>query len=124
MLDELELRRLLGHDVVDEAGRSVGYVADVFNDRAMQRPEWIGVLTGTFRQHHVLVPAAGAERAGSSLRVPWPKSWIKQAPAYGKDDRRGLLGLGEYRVAITREKEEQACAHYGLSTNDDRSPRW
>jgi sporulation protein YlmC with PRC-barrel domain len=115
MMDEHELKSLVGHDVVDETGKSVGYLADVFNDRETEQPEWLGVLTGTIRQHHVLVPVTGAERRGSSLRVPWPKDRVKQAPTYDKEDRRGLLGLGEYRLSISQEKEDQAYAHYGAT---------
>lgn len=115
MLDETELRSLVGHDVVDQMGKSIGYAADIFKDDETGRPEWIGVLTGTFRHHHVLVPVAGAERAGTSLRVPWPKERIRQAPTYDKEDRQGLLGIAEYRLAISREKEQQAYAHYGVA---------
>jgi hypothetical protein len=115
MLDEHELQGLLGHDVVDETGKSVGYLADVFNDADMREPEWLGVLTGTIRQHHVLVPVTGAERRGSSLRVPWPKDRVKHAPTYDREDRRGLLGLGEYRLSISKEKEDRAYAHYSLT---------
>ena len=98
MLDEVELQRLVGHDVVDETGR----------------PEWIGVVAGSFRMHRFLVPATGAEKDGPSLRVPWPKERIKRAPRYDEEDRRGMLGLAEYKTTISKEKERMAYAHYGL----------
>jgi len=113
-LGEVDLGHLVGHDVVDEHGKSVGNVEYIFNDDETGRPEWIGVLTGTFRHHHVLVPAKGAERQGPSLRVPWAKERIKQAPRYDQEDRRGILGLGEYRTKISKEKERMAYAHYGI----------
>ena len=114
MSEESELRNLVGHDVVDENGKPVGYVAHIFNDDETGRPEWIGVLTGTIRHQNVLVPVSGTERFGTSLRVPWSKGRIKQAPTYGERDRRGMLGLGEYKLTISKEKEREIRSHYGL----------
>ena len=113
MLDEVELRSMLGHDVVDESGKSVGNIEYIFNDEETGRAEWIGLLSGTIRPHRLLVPVRGAERDGVSLRVPWPKERIKQAPTY-EQDRRGILGLGQYKTTISKEKERIAYAHYGL----------
>ena len=113
MLDEVELRSMLGHDVVDERGKSVGNIEYIFRDEETGRAEWIGLLAGTIRPRRLLVPVRGAERDGVSLRVPWPKERIKQAPTYGQD-RRGILGLGQYKTTISTEKERIASAHYGL----------
>ena len=115
MLDETELRNLVGHDVVDEKGKSIGYLVDIFHDTETGQPEWIGVLTGTVRRHHVLVPASGAERSGESVRVRWAKERVKEAPTYDKEDRSGILGLGEYKVSISPAKEQEAYANYGLA---------
>jgi sporulation protein YlmC with PRC-barrel domain len=119
-MDETVLRNLVGHDVVDERGKSVGNVEYIFNDDETGQPEWIGVITGTFIQHHVLVPVDGAEKTNGSLRVPWTKDRVKQAPRYDKEDRRGVLGLGEYRIAISKEKEQAAYAHYGSASEPAR----
>ena len=113
MLDEVELQRFVGYDVVDKNGKSVGNVEFIFNDDETGRPEWIGVLSGTLRPRHLLVPVRGAERDGVSLRLPWPKEQIKQAPTYDRD-RRGLLGLADYKTTISKETERVAYAHYGL----------
>ena len=113
MLEEVELRSMLGHDVVDERGKSVGNIEYIFNDEETGRPEWIGLLSGTIRPRRLLVPVRGAERDGVSLRVPWPKERIKQAPTYDQA-RHGILGLGQYKTTISKEKEQIAYAHYGL----------
>ena len=115
MLEESELHNLVGQGLVDESGKSVGYVVHIFNDDETGRPEWIGVLTGTLRHQNVVVPVAGAERSGMSLRVPWPKERIRQALTYEEKDRRGLLGVGEYKLMISKENEQQAYTHYGLA---------
>jgi hypothetical protein len=111
---EADLGQLLGRPVVDEEGRSVGLVECVFDDERTGGPGWIGVLTGTFRHHHVLVPARGAENHGRSLRVPWARERIKHAPTYDEQDQGGLLGIGQYRARISKDKEQVASAHYGI----------
>jgi sporulation protein YlmC with PRC-barrel domain len=113
-VDENELRKLIGYNVVDEQGKSIGNIEFVFNDDDTGQAEWIGLVSGTFRRRHLLVPATGAALDGVSLRVPWPKQRIEEAPTYGQSDHRGILGLGEYKTAISEEKERLACAHYGL----------
>jgi sporulation protein YlmC with PRC-barrel domain len=117
MLDERDLRELAGHPVVDCDGKSVGYVDQIFNDDQTGEPEWIGVITGTFRHHVHLVPASGVGQEDGALRVPWTKDRVHNAPEYGGGDQRGILGLGNYRPAISEAKEREAHAHYGLGEN-------
>jgi hypothetical protein len=112
MLREEELRSYVGYHVVDRHGKSIGWVDTIFNDGETGAPEWIGVLTGVFRQHKHLVPAATAEKGNGGLRLPFTKDLVRGAPTYDKEDRRGMLGLGEYRLAISKEKEREACAYY------------
>lgn len=118
MLGEHELRDLAGHDVVDRDGKSVGYVDQIFNDDRTGEPEWIGVITGTFRHHFHLVPVSGVGKGNGALRVPWTKSRVNHAPEYGRGDKRGILGLGDYRPAISEAKEREAYAHYGLKESE------
>jgi sporulation protein YlmC with PRC-barrel domain len=113
-MNETELRSLIGLGVVDRDGKSVGNVEHIFNDDVTGQPEWIGVITGSFRQQHVLVPVSGAERSGVFLKVPWTKDRVKQAPTYGKEDRDGARESGGHRIAISKEKERTAYAHYGI----------
>ena len=103
MLNESDLRALLGHDVLDREGKSVGNLETFFNDRQTGRPEWIGVFTGTFRKHHFLVPVRGADREGNAIRVPWTKEQVHAAPEYGDPE-----------ASISEEMEREAYRHYGL----------
>jgi PRC-barrel domain protein len=112
MLREEELRSSVGYDVVDRDGKAIGSVDTIFNDGETGAPEWIGVQSGVFRHHKHLVPAATAERGDGRLRLPFTKDLIRRAPTYDKGDRRGMLGLGEYRLAISKEKEREASAYY------------
>ena len=103
MLDEVQLRELMGRDVIDSDGKSIGNVETYFVDRGTGRPEWIGVLSVTIRRHHYLVPVEGIESEGTVLRVPWTKEQVKSAPDYG--DPEG---------SIFEEMEREAYRHYGL----------
>ena len=113
-MDAAELRSLVGCQVVDRTGKPAGTLEFVFDDRVTGRPVWIGVRTGALRHQHVLVPAAGAERDAPSVRVPWTRGLLRGAPGYADSDRRGRLGLGEYRAAISDEKAREVSAYYCL----------
>ena len=106
MLDETRLRDLMGRDVIDSEGKSIGNLETFFADRDSGRPEWIGVFTGTFRQHHYLVPLEGAEVEGSAILIPWTKEQVKSAPDYRDPE-----------TSISEELELEAYRHYGLTTS-------
>lgn len=103
MLDETQLRDLLGRDVVDSDGKSIGNLETYFADRSTGRPEWIGVFAGTFRQHHFLVPVEGAASEGPAVRISWTKEQVKNAPEYRDPEK-----------SISEELEREAYRHYGL----------
>ena len=103
MLTEAELRELLGRDVLDREGKTVGNLETFFRDRETGQPEWLGVFSGLIRSHHRLVPSRGAERAGTAIHVPWTKDEVGHAPEYDDPDR-----------PIAQELEDRAYRHYGL----------
>jgi hypothetical protein len=105
MLSESDLRNLIGRDVLDREGKSIGNLETFFKDRESGIPEWVGVFTGTFRHHHFLVPVRGAEREGTALRLPWTREQVESAPDYGKPDK-----------GISDELEREAYRHYGLES--------
>jgi hypothetical protein len=109
-----ELGGLVGVDVVDALGRSVGNVEEVFADPETRRPEWIGVVRGLFVRRRVIVPAMGLERTGGLLQVPWTRDRVRRAPQYGAEDRGGILGFGSYSPVLAADKQRAAAAHYGL----------
>ena len=117
MIDERELRGLAGHEVVDQDGKSIGYIDQIFNDGKTGEPEWLGVITGGLRRRTHLVPVSGLERENGTLRVPWSKDRVKQAPEYSGGDKGSILGLGDYRPAISESKEREAYAYYGIGAD-------
>jgi sporulation protein YlmC with PRC-barrel domain len=103
MISESEFPSLVSREVVDRDGKSVGYIETVFKDRETGRPEWLGVMTGTWRHHHRLVPATDdVTMVETAVGIPWTKEQVESAPDYGEPDR-----------SIPEELEHEAYRHYG-----------
>ena len=103
MLGESDLRELLGRDVVDRAGKTIGNLETYFVDRDTGEAEWLGVFSGMFRSHHYLVPVRDAEREGAAVRVPWTRTKSTKAPEYQQPDK-----------PISRRSEREAYSHFGV----------
>jgi uncharacterized protein (TIGR02271 family) len=99
-----------GRDVVDADGDKVGTIEELFRDEDTAEPEWAAVRTGLFGTKLSFVPIQGAEPAGESVRVPFPKSQIKDAPKI--DDSDGQL---------SQREEAELYQHYGMSYGERRS---
>jgi sporulation protein YlmC with PRC-barrel domain len=83
MISESEFRSLVSREVIDRNGKSVGYVETIFKDRESGRPEWLGVMTGTWRNHHRLVPATDdLATSTGTVTIPWTKEQVGAAPEY------------------------------------------
>jgi sporulation protein YlmC with PRC-barrel domain len=109
-----ELRGLVGHEVIDRDGESIGYVDLVFVDHDTARPEWLGIWNGVWETRpRVLVPMQGIEHVEDEIRVPWTKDVVMSAPTYDDEDDRGLFD-DEDVIGISPEKERITCTHYGI----------
>jgi sporulation protein YlmC with PRC-barrel domain len=113
-----EVAGLVGREVLDLNGTSVGYVDLVFVDHDTGRTEWIGTWSGVPGGRRVLVPFRGVEVSESELRVPWTESVLREAPSYVEEDDRGLVTHETGGIAISPEKERAAYLHYGLEPPD------
>jgi hypothetical protein len=110
-----ELRPLVGHEVVDANGKSVGYVDLIFVDTDSARAEWLGVWNGVWETRpRVLVPLRGAELVEDEIRVPFTSDVIENAPTYEDEDDRGLFTDDEDSIGIGPDKERLAYEHYGV----------
>ena len=102
MISESEFRSLVSREVIDQNGKSVGYVETIFKDRESGRPEWLGVMTGTWRNHHRLVPVTEAlETSTGTVTIPWTKEQVDAAPEYDEPDH-----------PISEKLEQEAYRHY------------
>jgi uncharacterized protein (TIGR02271 family) len=68
--------------VYDSDGDKVGKVDVVFEDVHTGQPEWVAVKTGMFGGKASFVPLVNAQFEGDTLRVPYDKSQIKDAPNF------------------------------------------
>ena len=92
----------LGADVVGDDGEKIGSLDTIYMDRGTGEPEWLLVKTGMFGSKSSFVPIVGAGADGDSLRVPYAKSLVKDAPNVDEED--GFLPPDE---------EERLYRHYG-----------
>jgi hypothetical protein len=108
-----QLYDLVGHEIRDSEGESVGYVDVIFNDVDTGAPEWMGVWNGLPGGKRHLVPLQGITRDRDEIILPWTKEQVESAPTYDEEDERGLFD-DEPRFGISHEKEEAAYRHFGV----------
>ncbi|WP_431040988.1 PRC-barrel domain-containing protein [Streptomyces sp. P1-3] len=101
MQTDIDPRRLIGHKAVDRDGAKLGTVDEVYLDDATGEPEWAAVRTGLFHRD-VFVPLGPSEVVDGTLRVPYERGLIKDAPDFG---------VGRH---LSPEQELQLYHHYGL----------
>jgi uncharacterized protein (TIGR02271 family) len=99
-----------GREIVDADGGKVGTLEALFRDEDTEQPEWAVVRTGLFGTKLSFVPIQNAEPSGESVRVPFTKDQIKDAPRI--DDSEGQL---------SQQEEAELYAHYGMSYGERRS---
>ncbi len=69
---------------------------------AGQAPKWLGVMTGTWRNHHRLVPATDdSETSTGTVTIPWTREQVGAAPEYDEPDQ-----------PISEKLEQAAYRHY------------
>jgi uncharacterized protein (TIGR02271 family) len=98
----------IGRKAYDSNGDKIGSIETVYLDDATGEPEWFAINTGLFGTHVSFVPVDGATASGDELRLPYDKSFVKDAPRVDAD---GHLDEGE---------EETLYRYYGR----DRSAGW
>jgi uncharacterized protein (TIGR02271 family) len=96
------LRQLKGKPVFDNAGQKIGGIEDIYLDDRTDQPEWIGLGTGMFGMKHIVVPLQEAQLDGDSIRVPYSKDKVKDAPDVGTEDH------------VDETKEAELYRYYGV----------
>lgn len=101
MQTDIDPRSLIGRKAFDRNGAKIGTVDEVYLDDATGAPEWAAVRTGLFSRD-AFVPLEPSELIDETLRVPFDRSLIKEAPDFG---------VGRH---LSPEQELQLYRHYGL----------
>ncbi|MFD3518074.1 PRC-barrel domain-containing protein [Streptomyces sp. NPDC058657] len=100
---DVDPRSLIGRKALDRNGNKIGTVDEVYLDDATGTPEWAAVRTGLFSRD-AFVPLEPSTLVGNTLRIPFEKSLIKDAPDFG---------VGRH---LSPEQELQLYRHYGLDS--------
>jgi uncharacterized protein (TIGR02271 family) len=98
-----------GCDLVDSSGDKIGSIDDIYLDDQTGQPEFALVRSGFFGTGSHFVPLQEASQEGDTLRVPYSKDHVKNAPGADADDH------------LTQEQESRLYSHYGLSYGENRS---
>ena len=110
---------LVGREVRDTGGETLGKLEQVYRDRDSDAPTWGVVKAGRFREQR-FVPLSGVEGNGDEVVVPATKADVDQSPRFVP------------RQAMSPEVEQQLRHHYGggapggrngHSGERDRAPR-
>src|SRR3954453_8583024 len=105
--DDLLQKR--GQDLYDNDGDKIGSIQEIYLDADTGAPEWALVNTGLFGTKSTFVPLRDATDDGGSLRVPYEKAQVKDAPKIDPD--------GE----LSQDQEAELYRHYGLDYSESRS---
>ncbi len=102
MISQQDIGTIIGSNAVDTDGDKLGKVGQVYLDDQTGRPEWATVSTGLFGTSETFVPLAEAQIADGTLRVPYQKAKVKDAPRVDADGH------------LSPEQEEQLYRYYGV----------
>ncbi|HEX4719886.1 MAG TPA: PRC-barrel domain-containing protein [Thermoleophilaceae bacterium] len=97
-----EVASWIGWEVVDVSGDKIGKLEAIYLDAETDQPEWALIKTGLFGGRSPLVPLAGAESEGETVRVNFPKDQVKDAPSMKANEE------------LSQQEEAQLYHHYGL----------
>jgi uncharacterized protein (TIGR02271 family) len=98
-----------GRTMVDPAGDKLGTIDAIYLDDETGQPEWATVTSGMFSAKSAFVPLAQARDTGDSVRVPYDKQQVKNAPVMQADG------------SLSQDDEAQLYRHYGLEYSEHRS---
>jgi uncharacterized protein (TIGR02271 family) len=128
MITTQDVSKVIGQNAVDSDGSKLGKIGQVYLDDETGRPEWATVSTGLFGTSESFVPLAQAEISGDTLRVPYDKARVKDAPRVDADQ--GHLSPEEeaelyryYGVGTTQGTQGVATGQTGRNQNETAVPR-
>jgi uncharacterized protein (TIGR02271 family) len=97
-----EILQCRGQELLDRHGEKLGEIEEIYLDTGSDAPEWALVKTGLFGSKSTFVPLHDASREGDSIRVPYEKAQVKDAPRIDPDG------------ALSAREEAELYRHYGM----------
>ncbi len=97
-----QLLQQRGQGLFDSSGEKIGTIEEIYLDAQTGEPEWALVNTGMFGTKSSFVPLRDASEDGESLRVPYDKAQVKDAPQMDPDGQ------------LSQSEESELYRHYGL----------
>ena len=104
MINQDQLREVIGGTAYGSDGEKIGKVGQVFLDDHTGEPEFASVNTGMFGTNESFVPLSQASLQGSDLTVPFTKDKVKDAPNVSPD-------AGH----LDEDEVQRLYAHYGMA---------
>jgi hypothetical protein len=101
--EEKSADELLGQQVVDPHGYTIGKIEALFLHGQDERACWAQVKTGLIRSDSVLVPLHDAQQDGDQIRVVYEKEHVNAAPEIEPDGNE-----------LSDEQADELHGHYGL----------
>jgi len=80
MLNETQIRDVVGATAYGSDGEKIGKVGQLFLDDQTGQPEFVTINTGFFGSSESFVPVADAQLSDGRLTVPYSKDRVKDAP--------------------------------------------
>jgi hypothetical protein len=97
-----ELAEWMGQELLDAGGHKIGMIAGLGYPRRKFGTAWL--LVETAAEKKVLVPADQISSSDNRLVLPYPKTYVEDAPAL------------EQNEPLSRAQERRLCLHYGLES--------
>ena len=101
MIDSNNINSLIGATVYGNSDDKIGTVGQVYVDSDTQQPSWVTIRTGLFGASQTFAPLTDASWDNEYLRVPFDKSFVKDAPRIDDDG------------ALSPEDEDALYRYYG-----------
>ncbi|WP_164700254.1 DUF2382 domain-containing protein [Modestobacter sp. KNN46-3] len=108
MITQQDITSIIGSNAVDADGDKLGKVGQVYLDDQTGSPEWATVSTGMFGTSETFVPLTDATVADGTLRVPYQKSKVKDAPRVDADQGH-----------LSPEEETELYRYYGVGVGTE-----
>ncbi|MDP8958420.1 MAG: PRC and DUF2382 domain-containing protein [Actinomycetota bacterium] len=106
MLDVQQVVERRGQKLIDANGDKIGKIEEIYLDEETGQPEWVLVNMGLFGSKSSFVPLEQASIEGDSLRVPYDKEAVKDAPKI------------EPGYDLSQPEEAELYSYYGMTYSE------